>query len=70
MVMCSDPVIRAPFSGFAFPNSSLKAINPGISCSASSISFRPKSANARSATTKSFLALEFLALVTLLLLVF
>ena len=49
-VMCSEPVIRAPASGWAAPNSSRKAMRPGISCSASSISLRPKSARPMSAT--------------------
>jgi adenosylhomocysteinase len=51
IVMCSDPVIRAPFSGLAAPNSSRSAIRPGISVSAISISLRPKSARPRSFTT-------------------
>ena len=50
MVMCSDPVIRAPRSGCASAYSSRTAIRPGISCSASLISLRPKSARDRSAT--------------------
>ena len=49
-VMCSDPVIRAPASGWAGPYSRRIAISPGISCSASSISLRPNSASERSAT--------------------
>ena len=44
IVMCSDPVIRAPFSGLDAPNSSRSAIRPGISVSAMVISLRPKSA--------------------------
>ncbi len=52
-VMWSDPVIRAPFSGWEPPNSSRVAISPGISCSASRISLRPNSACPRSATLKS-----------------
>src|SRR5947209_8391987 len=51
--MCSEPVIRAPFSGFEPPNSSRSAIRPGISVSAISISLRQKSARPRSFTTKS-----------------
>ena len=39
-----------PASGFLEPNSSLHAIKHGISCSASSISLRPKSARFISAT--------------------
>ncbi len=34
MVMCSEPVMRAPFSGLLAPNSSRQAIRPGISVSA------------------------------------
>src|SRR4051812_19486578 len=52
-VMCSDPVTRAPASGWVGPYSVRMAMRPGISCSASSISLRPKSASARSATLKS-----------------
>ena len=44
IVMCSEPVMRAPLSGCASANSARVAIRPGISCSASSISLRPKSA--------------------------
>ena len=50
MVMCSEPVIRAPRSGWERAYSSRTAISPGISCSASRISFRPNSASDRSAT--------------------
>src|SRR4051812_39044102 len=53
IVMCSDPVIRAPFKGLDAPNSSRSDISPGISVSAISISLRPKSARPRSFTTKS-----------------
>ena len=52
-VMCSEPVMRAPFSGWASPYSRRSAISPGISCSASVISLRPNSARERSATLKS-----------------
>ena len=45
MVMCKHPAIRAPFSGFEFPYSSRKLMSPGISASASSISFRPQAAS-------------------------
>src|SRR5258708_17491080 len=55
IVMCSEPVMRAPFSGWASPYSRRSAISPGISCSASVISLRPKSARDRSATLKSAL---------------
>ena len=44
MVMWRQPAIRAPFKGCSFPYSSRKLISPGISASASSISFLPQSA--------------------------
>jgi hypothetical protein len=50
IVMCRQPTIRAPASGRAAPNSSRKAISPGISVSAIAISRRPQSASAMSAT--------------------
>ena len=50
IVMCSEPVMRAPLSGCFAPNSARVAMRPGISCSASSISLRPKSANVMSLT--------------------
>ena len=50
MVMCRDPVILAPRSGWERAYSSRTAISPGISCSASRISLRPNSASDRSAT--------------------
>src|SRR5882672_12385912 len=56
MVMCSEPVMRAPISGRLGPYSSRHAIRPGISTSASSISLRPHSASDRSATLKSSFA--------------
>ena len=52
-VMCSEPAMRAPASGCASPYSARSAIRPGISCSASWISLRPKPARERSATLKS-----------------
>jgi hypothetical protein len=52
MVMCSEPAMRAPFSGWP-ANSSRTAIRPGISVSAMAISLRPQSASDRSATWKS-----------------
>src|SRR6478609_5374102 len=55
-VMCSEPVIRAPASGWLSAYSRRVDISPGISCSASWISLRPNSASARSATLKSILA--------------
>jgi hypothetical protein len=51
MVMCSEPAMRAPFSGCAARYSSRMAMRPGISVSAMAISLRPKSASDRSATT-------------------
>src|SRR5512145_1657396 len=53
MVMCSDPAMRAPFSGWAAAYSSRIAISAGISPSAMAISLRPQSASRRSATWKS-----------------
>src|SRR5450759_5379400 len=53
MVMCSDPVIRAPLSGCFAAYSSRIAIRPGISVSAIRISLRPQSASDRSATLQS-----------------
>ena len=50
MVMCSDPVILAPRSGWLGAYSARTAISPGISCSASWISLRPNEASERSAT--------------------
>ena len=52
-VMCSEPVIRAPASGWAAAYSLRIDIRPGISCSARVISLRPNSARERSATLKS-----------------
>ena len=51
-VMCRDPVTRAPANGWEAANSARMAMRPGISCSASSISLRPKAASERSATLK------------------
>src|SRR5208282_3977194 len=56
IVMCREPVMRAPFSGCASVYSARIAIRPGISCSASVISLRPNSASERSATLKSVLS--------------
>ena len=51
MVMCSEPVMRAPASGLLAPRTRARiAIRPGISCSASWISLRPHSASERSFT--------------------
>ena len=49
MVMCSEPVMRAPFSGCAFANSSRMAIRPGISVWAMFSSLRPQAASEMSA---------------------
>ena len=49
-VMCREPVILAPRSGWLGAYSARTAISPGISCSASWISLRPKAASERSAT--------------------
>src|SRR5437763_7963760 len=53
IVMCSEPVMRAPLSGCSSANSARNAMRPGISCSASSISLRPNAARDKSATLKS-----------------
>jgi hypothetical protein len=53
IVMCSDPVMRAPFSGWRAAYSWRIAISAGISDSAMAISLRPQSASDRSATLKS-----------------
>ena len=50
IVMCSEPVMRAPLSGCASAYSRRVAIRPGISCSASWISLRPYAASEMSAT--------------------
>ena len=50
IVMCSEPAMRAPFSGCALANSSRIAIRPGISVSAMEISLRPQSASEMSLT--------------------
>src|SRR3989304_1622267 len=44
IVMCKQPAMRAPRSGFVRPYFSRNAISPGISFSARSISLRPHSA--------------------------
>src|SRR3569623_647678 len=48
IVMCRQPATRAPFRGFLAPNSSRRAIRPGVSFSAIRIFFRPSSARDRS----------------------
>jgi hypothetical protein len=53
IVMCNEPAMRAPRSGWVGANSSRIAISPGISVSAIAISLRPQSASVRSATRKS-----------------
>ena len=47
--MCSEPVMRAPLSGWLAANSSRMAIRPGISVSAMRISLRPQAAREMSA---------------------
>ena len=51
IVMCSEPVMRAPLSGCVLAYSSRMAMRPGISVSAMAISLRPQSASAMSAIT-------------------
>ena len=41
IVMCSEPMMRAPFSGWASAYSARVCMRPGISCSARMISLRP-----------------------------
>ena len=53
MVMCSEPAMRAPFSGCEGPYSARTAIRPGISVSAMAISLRPQPARAMSAMAES-----------------
>src|SRR5277367_4288905 len=57
MVMCSDPAMLAPRSGWAAANSRRMAISPGISVSAMRISLRPQSARLRSFTRDSVVTL-------------
>src|ERR1035437_174997 len=57
IVMCNEPVTRTPLSGLDGPNFLRTAIRPGISCSATEISFRPHSAREMSLTWKSTLAM-------------
>ncbi len=53
IVMCSEPAMRAPLSGWRAAYSSRIAISAGISPSAMAISLRPHSASSRSATWNS-----------------
>ncbi len=53
MVMCSEPAMRAPFSGFDLAYFLRMAMRPGISCSAMAISLRPQAASDGSAITQS-----------------
>src|SRR3954467_12661258 len=53
MVMCSEPVMRAPLSGCDLACLRRIAIRPGISCSAMRIALRPQSASEGSAITLS-----------------
>src|SRR5437870_6389775 len=57
IVMCSEPVMRTPASGFCGAYFSRIVIKPGISFSEIEISFRPKSARPMSLTLKSCFAL-------------
>ncbi len=50
IVMCSEPLMRTPSSGFSPAYLRRSAIRPGISDSAIVISLRPQSASDRSAT--------------------
>ena len=50
IVMCRQPAMWAPANGLLWPYFWRKAIRPGISFSAKEISFRPHSANDKSAT--------------------
>jgi hypothetical protein len=52
MVMCWLPMMRAPANGRWPAYRARSAISPGISCSASRTSLRPKSASVRSLTLK------------------
>ena len=49
-VMWSEPMIRAPFSGFFGPYLARVCMSPGISGSSVSMSFRPRSASLMSLT--------------------
>src|SRR6476619_2514288 len=53
IVMCREPAILAPLSGFLLPYSSRVAIKPGISTSAIAISLRPQSAKLMSLMAQS-----------------
>src|SRR5258708_4961061 len=53
MVMCREPVMRAPLSGCCLAYSWRMAMRPGISVSAILISLRPHSARLKSLTRKS-----------------
>src|ERR1700691_921855 len=53
MVICSEPAMRAPLSGWLAPYSARVAIRPGISISAMVSSLRPHSARLMSLTMKS-----------------
>src|SRR5262245_16231720 len=53
MVMCSEPVMRTPLSGFCGPYFLRMDIKPGISFSEISMVLRPHSASDKSLTEKS-----------------
>src|ERR1700693_2396077 len=57
MVMCKEPLMRAPRSGSCAANSCRMAMRPGISVSAILISLRPQSARPKSLTRKSWCCL-------------
>src|ERR1700736_1174679 len=65
IVMCREPVMRTPASGFWGAYSSRIAISPGISFSAIEISFRPKSARPMSLTLKSCFVFVFVLIINL-----
>src|SRR5712671_2440303 len=53
IVMCREPAMRAPLSGWRAAYCSRTAMRPGISVSAIAISLRPQAASFRLATRKS-----------------
>src|SRR5690606_39977140 len=60
-VRCSEPVTRTPLSGWEAAYLRRIDIRPGISCSAMSISLRPKSVREMSATLYGAVAEEVCA---------
>jgi len=61
--------MRAPARGCSAPNFSRVAMRPGISCSANSISRRPKAARLMSATLYCFAGSEDMVVVCVVLVV-